>query len=144
MPVRGPAPARLPGRPGPAPQARRPRGPRTGLRRRRAGQGITSAGVQRQFSGTADRTENSQIGVFAAYATTRGRTLVDRELYPPKSSAEDRARCRAATVPDEWEFATKGELARRMVLRALASPLLIAWVTADSVYGQESRFRRLL
>jgi len=106
--------------------------------------GTTSAGVQRQYSGTAGRTENCQIGVFAAYASGRGRALVDRELYIPKSWAEDRERCRAAKIPDDQAFATKGELARRMVLRALASPLPITWVTADSAYGQESRFRRLL
>ncbi|MFD7624409.1 IS701 family transposase [Streptomyces sp. NPDC059802] len=106
--------------------------------------GITSAGVQRQYSGTAGRTENCQIGVFAAYASARGRALVDRELYLPKSWTEDRERCRTARVPDEREFATKGELARHMVLRALASPLPITWVTADSAYGQDNRFRRLL
>ncbi|WP_257155981.1 IS701 family transposase [Streptomyces sp. Ru87] len=106
--------------------------------------GTTSAGVQRQYSGTAGRTENCQIGVFTAYASARGRALVDRELYLPKSWTEDRERCRTARVPDEREFATKGELARHMVLRAVASPLPIAWVTADSAYGQENRFRRLL
>ncbi|MFJ4502022.1 IS701 family transposase [Streptomyces sp. NPDC088864] len=106
--------------------------------------GTTSAGVQRQYSGTAGRTENCQIGVFAAYASARGRALVDRELYLPKSWTEDRERCRTARIPDEREFATKGELARHMVLRALASPLPIAWVTADSAYGQDNRFRRLL
>ncbi|WP_107489964.1 IS701 family transposase [Streptomyces sp. JV178] len=106
--------------------------------------GNTSAGVQRQYSGTAGRTENCQIGVFAAYASARGRALVDRELYLPKSWTEDRERCRTARVPEEREFATKGELARHMVLRALASPLPIAWVTADSAYGQDNRFRRLL
>ncbi|MHA5055148.1 IS701 family transposase [Streptomyces sp. SD15] len=106
--------------------------------------GTTSAGVQRQYSGTAGRTENCQIGVFAAYATTRGRALVDRELYLPKSWTDDRRRCRAAKIPDERTFATKGELAKVMVLRALASPLPISWVTADSAYGQEWRFRRLL
>jgi SRSO17 transposase len=106
--------------------------------------GTTSAGVQRQYSGTAGRTENCQIGVFSAYATSRGRALVDRELYLPKSWAADRERCRLARVPHEREFATKGELAHRMVLRALASPLPIAWVTTDSAYGQESRFRRML
>jgi SRSO17 transposase len=106
--------------------------------------GTTSAGVQRQYSGTAGRTENCQIGVFAAYASARGRALVDRELYLPKSWTEDRERCRTARVPDEREFATKGELARHMVLRALASPLPITWVTADSAYGQDNRFRRLL
>ncbi|MFK0288849.1 IS701 family transposase [Streptomyces sp. NPDC090499] len=106
--------------------------------------GTTSAGVQRQYSGTAGRTENCQIGVFAAYASARGRALVDRELYLPKSWTEDRERCRTARVPDEREFATKGELARHIVLRALASPLPIAWVTADSAYGQDNRLRRLL
>nr|WP_234441733.1 IS701 family transposase [Streptomyces sp. WM6386] len=106
--------------------------------------GTISAGVQRQYSGTAGRTENCQIGVFAAYASSKGRALVDRELYLPKSWTEDRERCRTAKVPDEREFATKGQLARHMVLRALASPLPIAWVTADSAYGQDNRFRRLL
>ncbi|GAA4936868.1 IS701 family transposase [Streptomyces coeruleoprunus] len=106
--------------------------------------GTTSAGVLRQYSGTAGRTENCRIGVFAAYATTLGRALVDRELYLPKSWTEDRERCRAARVPDEREFATKGQLARRVVLRSLASSLPISWVTADAAYGQESRFRRLL
>ncbi|MFJ4980410.1 IS701 family transposase [Streptomyces coeruleorubidus] len=106
--------------------------------------GTTSAGVQRQYSGTAGRTENCQIGVFAAYATTRARALVDRELYLPKSWTEDRERCSAAKIPDERGFAAKPELARVMVLRALASPLPIAWVTADAAYGQEWRFRRVL
>ncbi|MER6153923.1 IS701 family transposase, partial [Streptomyces hirsutus] len=106
--------------------------------------GTTSAGVQRQYSGTAGRTENCQIGVFAAYATTRGHALVDRELYLPKSWTGDRERCQAARIPDERTFATKGDLARDMIERALASPLPIAWVTADSAYGQDSRFRRFL
>lgn len=106
--------------------------------------GTTSAGVQRQYSGTAGRTEKCQIGVFAAYATTRARALVDRELYLPKSWTDDRERCRAAKIPDERGFATKPELARTVVLRALASPLPIAWVTADAAYGQEWRFRRML
>jgi SRSO17 transposase len=106
--------------------------------------GITSAGVQRQYSGTAGRTENCQIGVFAAYATTRGHALVDRELYLPRSWTEDRERCRAARIPDERDFTTKNDLARAMVLRALDSPLAFSWVTADSAYGQDSRFRRFL
>ena len=106
--------------------------------------GITSAGVQRQYSGTAGRTENCQIGVFAAYASVRGRALVDRELYLPRSWTGDPDRCRAAKVPADRTFATKGELARKLVLRALASALPIAWVTADSAYGQEWGFRRML
>jgi SRSO17 transposase len=106
--------------------------------------GTTSAGVQRQYSGTAGRTENCQIGVFAAYASDRGRALVDRELYLPKSWTGDPDRCRAARIPEDRGFATKGELARRVVLRALASALPITWVTADSAYGQEWGFRRFL
>ncbi|WP_456303096.1 IS701 family transposase [Streptomyces mirabilis] len=106
--------------------------------------GTTSAGVQRQYSGTAGRTENCQIGVFAAYATTRGRALVDRELYLPKTWTDDRDRCRAAHIPNERTFATKPDLAKAMVLRAIASPLPIAWVTADAAYGQEWRLRHML
>ncbi len=98
--------------------------------------GTTSAGVQRRYSGTAGRTESCQIGVFAAYATRTGRALVDRELYLPKSWTSDRERCRAAKIPDEYDFATKGDLAKRLVLRALASPLPLAWVTADAAHGQ--------
>ncbi|MFE2966004.1 transposase, partial [Streptomyces sp. NPDC059340] len=81
---------------------------------------------------TPGRTENCRIGVFAAYATTSGRALVDRELHLPKSWTGDRDRCRAAHIPDERTFATKADLAKAMVLRALASPLPIAWVTADA------------
>ncbi|MCX4635214.1 IS701 family transposase [Streptomyces sp. RPA4-5] len=106
--------------------------------------GTVSAGVQRQYSGTAGRTENCQIGVFAAYASPKGRALVDRELYLPKSWTADADRCRAAKIPDSRGFATKGELARAMILRALASPLPIAWVTGDCAYGQEWRMRRTL
>jgi SRSO17 transposase len=106
--------------------------------------GTTSAGVQRQYSGTAGRTENCQIGVFATYASAKGRALVDRELYLPKSWTDHPDRCRAAKIPEERTFATKGELARKLVLRALASVLPIAWVTADSAYGQEWGFRRML
>ncbi len=100
--------------------------------------------MRRQYSGTAGRTGNCRIGVFAACASTRGRALVDRELYLPKSWTEDRDRCRAARIPDEREFRTKGGLAKALVLRAPASDLPIAWVTADSAYGQEGRFCRLL
>jgi hypothetical protein len=106
--------------------------------------GSVSAGVQRQYSGTAGRTENCQIGVFTAYASAKGRALVDRELYLLKSWTDDRERCRAARIPEDRPFATKPELARAMVLRALGSALPIAWVTADAAYGQERGFRRAL
>jgi SRSO17 transposase len=106
--------------------------------------GTTSAGVQRQYSGTAGRTENCQIGVFAAYATSRGHALVDRDLYLPRSWTDDRDRCQAAHIPDDHTFATKNALARDMIRRAHASPLRFRWVTADAAYGQDSRFRRFL
>lgn len=106
--------------------------------------GTTSAGVQRQYSGTAGRTENCRIGVFTAYVTPHGRALLDRELYLPRSWTDDRDRCRAAHIPDERAFATKPDPAKAMVLRAIASPLPIARVTADAAYGQEWRLRRML
>ncbi|SEG85532.1 transposase, IS4 family [Actinacidiphila yanglinensis] len=106
--------------------------------------GTVSAGVQRQYSGAAGRTENCQIGVFAAYTSAKGRALVDRELYLPRSWTEDPDRCRAARIPEGTSFATKPELARAMVRRALDCVLPIAWVTADAAYGQEWHFRRML
>ncbi|MEU5365661.1 IS701 family transposase [Streptomyces sp. NPDC005925] len=106
--------------------------------------GTVSAGVQRQYSGTAGRTENCRTGVFAAYASPKGRALVDQELYLPKSWTSDRDRCQAARIPEEREFATKGDLAKAMAKRALASPLPVAGVTADSAYGQERWLRRML
>jgi SRSO17 transposase len=81
--------------------------------------GTRSAGVQRQYSGTAGRTENCQIGVFLAYASSRGHALIDRELYIPASWADDRGRCRAAGIPDDIEFATKPQLAQAMVAQAI-------------------------
>jgi SRSO17 transposase len=106
--------------------------------------GSTSAGVSRQYTGTSGKIDNCQIGVFAAYATGRGRALVDRELYLPKSWTMDRERCRAAKIPDEREFATKGELARDIVRRCVAAGLPASWVTADEAYGQDWHFRRML
>lgn len=81
--------------------------------------GLKSAGVQRQYSGTAGRIENCQLGVFLAYASGKGRTLIDRELYLPKSWIADTARRREAAVPEETEFATKAVLAQQMLTRAL-------------------------
>src|SRR5512135_1377515 len=69
--------------------------------------GTRSAGVQRQYSGTAGRTENCQVGVFLAYASRFGHALVDRELYVPQSWAGDPGRCRAAGIPQEAEFTTR-------------------------------------
>lgn len=106
--------------------------------------GTHSAGVQRQYSGTAGRIENCQIGVFLAYATARGRTLIDRALYLPQSWLLDRQRCEDAGVPAEVCFATKPQLARPMLERALEGGIPAAWVVGDEVYGQDSSLRRWL
>jgi SRSO17 transposase len=98
--------------------------------------GTRSAGVQRQYSGTAGRTENCQIGVFVAYASSHGHALIDRELYLPQSWTEDRERCRAAGIPDDVAFATKPQLAQQMLARAIDAGVPFAWFTADEVYGQ--------
>jgi SRSO17 transposase len=98
--------------------------------------GTRSAGVQRQYSGTAGRTENCQVGVLLAYASARGHALIDRELYLPRSWADDRGRCREAGIPDEAEFATKPQLAQAMISRALEAGVPFAWFTADETYGQ--------
>jgi len=106
--------------------------------------GTKSAGVARQYSGTAGRIENCQIGVFLAYATSAGRTFLDRELYLPKAWTEDRDRCRAAGIGDEVAFATKPELASSMITRALDAGVPAGWVTGDEVYGQHAGLRRTL
>jgi SRSO17 transposase len=106
--------------------------------------GAKSAGVARQYSGTAGRIENSQIGVFAAYASSRGRGLIDRELYIPKEWFADRARCHDAGIAEDVEFATKPQLAQRMIARALAAGVPFGWVTADEAYGQVGRLRMWL
>ena len=106
--------------------------------------GSKSAGVARQYSGTAGRIENCQIGVFLGYAAPAGRTFLDRELYLPKAWTEDRARCAEAGIPAEVEFATKPELAMRMLTRALDAGVPASWVTADEVYGQHYRLRAML
>jgi SRSO17 transposase len=103
--------------------------------------GTTSVGVQRQYSGTAGKVDNCQLGVFLAYASSRGRAFIDRELYLPKAWTEDRARCRAARVPEEVGFQTKPQLARVLVQRALDAGVPASWVTADEVYGQDPAFR---
>jgi SRSO17 transposase len=103
--------------------------------------GSKSAGVARQYSGTAGRIENSQVGVFLAYAAPAGRTFIDRELYLPKAWTEDRARCAAAGIGPDVEFATKPELAVGMLSRALDAGVPAGWVAADEVYGQHCGLR---
>lgn len=106
--------------------------------------GRHSVGVQRQYSGTAGRIENCQIGVFLAYASTRGRALMDRELYLPKEWADDMVRRAAAKVPEAVDFATKPQLAQRMIERAVAAQVPFAWVTGDAVYGDNRSLRAWL
>jgi SRSO17 transposase len=103
--------------------------------------GRLSAGVARQYSGTAGKIENCQIGVFLAYASAHGHTLIDRELYVPKEWTDDRERCRRAGIPDEREFATKPTLARQMLERAFEAGMTLAWLTGDSVYGDDRALR---
>jgi SRSO17 transposase len=103
--------------------------------------GNKSVGVKRQYSGTAGRIENSQIGVFLSYASSKGHTLLDRELYLPKEWAQDEARRKEAGVPEEVEFATKPQLARKMLERALTAEVPCKWVTADEIYGGDRRLR---
>ncbi len=106
--------------------------------------GSKSAGVARQYSGTAGRIENCQVGVFLAYASPHGRAFLDRALYLPTAWAEDRPRRRAAGVPDGIRFATKGALAEAMLARAFAAGVPAAWVTGDEVYGNDGALRRWL
>lgn len=106
--------------------------------------GTKSCGVARQYSGTAGRIENSQIGVFLAYASAKGRALIDRSLYLPKEWAEDQERCEEAGIPDDVRFATKLVLAKRMIERAVAAGIPAKWVTADAVYGADYHFRNAL
>ena len=103
--------------------------------------GVQSAGVQRQYSGTAGRTENCQLGVFLCYVSRLGRVLVDRELYLPVSWTDDRDRCRNAYIPDEVGFATKPAQARAMLERALVGGVPFRWFTADEAYGQNPGLR---
>src|SRR3712207_2217685 len=103
--------------------------------------GARSAGVARQYTGTTGKIDNCQIGVFLGYATSAGRALIDRELYLPKAWTDDRERARAAGIADEVGFATKPELARSMLQRALDAGVAAGWLTADEIYGQDKRLR---
>jgi SRSO17 transposase len=106
--------------------------------------GTKSAGVARQYSGTAGRIENCQIGVFLAYASVHGRAFLDRDLYLPQTWIEDTERRHKAGVPEAVTFHTKPGLARRMLARAFAAGVSAAWVTGDAVYGNDGTFRRWL
>ncbi|MCH5677997.1 IS701 family transposase [Streptomyces gilvus] len=103
--------------------------------------GTHTVGVQRQYTGTAGRIENSQVAVYLAYSTPLGHAAIDRELYVPRSWTEDAVRCRAAGIPDAVGFATKPALAARMIGRALDSGVAASWVAGDEVYGGNPHLR---
>jgi SRSO17 transposase len=98
-------------------------------------QGKASCGVARQYTGSAGKITNCQIGVFTAYVSGQGHAFIDRALYLPKAWADDPARRAVAQVPQEIAFATKPHLARAMVERAIAAGVPFAWVVGDSIYG---------
>ena len=104
--------------------------------------GEKSVGVKRQYSGTAGRIENCQIGVFLAYRSDAGHAFIDRSLNFPKEWAADAARRAEAKVPESVTFSTKPALARAMLQRTLDAGVPAKWVTADEVYGSDSKFRR--
>lgn len=103
--------------------------------------GTHSAGVARQYSGTAGRIENSQIGVFAAYVTEKDHILIDRELYLPREWTEDEKRRSSAGIPPERKFFSKPKLAKEMIERILSSGLAFKWAAGDSVYGDDRSLR---
>jgi SRSO17 transposase len=98
-------------------------------------QGKASCGVARQYTGSAGKITNCQIGVFACYVSRHGHAFIDRALSLPKEWTDDPDRLKAAHVPDNVAFATKPQMARRMIARALAVKVPFAFVAADSVYG---------
>lgn len=105
-------------------------------------QGMKSAGVARQYSGTVGRIENCQIGVFPGYASRRGQALLDRTLYRPADWAKDAARRHEARIPEALGFATKPKLGLAMLERARQASIPFAWIAGDSVYGADHAIRR--
>ncbi|HZA17782.1 MAG TPA: IS701 family transposase [Pseudonocardiaceae bacterium] len=103
--------------------------------------GSRTVGAQRQYTGTAGRVENAQVAVYLTYAGQAGHAMIDRELYLPKSWATDPARCAGAGVPEDVEFATKPQLARAMIARALDAGVPARWATGDEVYGADPALR---
>ena len=106
--------------------------------------GKFSVGVQRQYTGTAGRIENAQVGVFLAYASRHGHTLIDRRIYLPGSWTDDRERCRRAGVPDQVRFATRSQLADDMITAAVQARVIARWVAADEAYGNNTMLRARL
>lgn len=105
--------------------------------------GTKSAGVARQYSGTAGRRENQQIGVFLAYASAYGCAFIDRELYVPEQWIADVDRCAEVAMPAALQFATKGVLAQQMLARAFAAQVPVRWVVGDTIYGSDELRRWL-
>jgi SRSO17 transposase len=105
--------------------------------------GVKSAGVQRQYSGTAGRIENCQLGVFLTSPSPRGRALIDRERSLPQTWTDDRERCAEAGIGPDVALATQPALARKMLQRLLATPgrAVLAWFTADEAYGDNPGLR---
>jgi SRSO17 transposase len=101
-------------------------------------------GVARQYSGTAGRIENCQVGVFLSYASRFGHAFLDRRLYLPQAWAEDPLRCAKAAVPEDIGFATKPEIARDLIASDLAAGVPCAFVLADALYGSDSKLRHML
>ncbi len=106
--------------------------------------GIHTVWVQRQYTGTAGRIENSQVAVYLVYAGDRGQAAVDRELYVPRSWTGDPDRCRVAGLGEDTVFATKPDLVLRMIDRFWDAGHRVGWVTGDEVYGGNPRLRAAL
>ena len=102
-------------------------------------QGKASCGVARQYTSSAGKITNCQIGVFAAYVSRHGHAFIDRALYLPKGWTDDPARLKATSVPDNVSFSTKPQLAVEMIERALAAGVPFRWVAADTTMGRRYR-----
>lgn len=106
--------------------------------------GKSSVGVQRQYTGTAGKVENCQIGVFLVYSTSHGYSFLDRRLYIPESWCDDPARRNRARIPDSVQFQTKPQLAMEMLAYAFENDIPMEWITGDEVYGNSSELRSML
>jgi SRSO17 transposase len=106
--------------------------------------GTATVGVQRQYTGTAGRIENSQVAVYLTYASDKGHALIGRALYLPKVWTEDPERLAAAGVPDDVTFATKPALAQRLITEAVTARVPASWAAGDEVYGGDSKLRKQL
>lgn len=103
-------------------------------------QGQQSVGVQVQYCGTTGHMENCQVGVFLAYISPHGHSLIDRRLYLPQSWASDSEKRALVSVPESIEFTTKPMLARAMLQSAFEVGIQPDWVVADEVYGSDGKF----